>query len=232
MLLTKRRNSTHKQGQGYAMKMSKEERRYWLNNLADNLYREDGSIDNDIVANIIIGCNDLVWANVRKWNFIDEHSAVGAAQDGLLKAIYSYKKERRAGFLTYASVCIYNELGMLYRKVKRYGVIEYLDSPVADKDGNTATHKDLLAADTDVAGICVSNAMYTEIQKAIDEVINSYDNKTYLNVLGYWKASNYTAIQDEIAIKFGFSQSYVSRILKQFKNDLLITLNRKGVLLK
>lgn len=206
--------------------MNKQKRRAWLNNLAKQ------PLTDDVITQIILGCDDLLWFNVHKFNMYDTIAAYAAAEDGLLKAIYSYDKSKPATFLTYASVCIYNEIGMLYRKNKNQKMIYPLDAEAYEKDGVSVSFIDMLADNTDFVNDKVHDAMHAELQGIIVDLVASYDKVIYRKILQTWIDSDYKMHQSDIAALHNMSQSYVSRITSMFKKDLKKKIKNSGVLIK
>lgn len=206
--------------------MNRQQRRDWLNNLAKQ------PLTDDVITKIILGCEELLWFQVHKFNMYDTIAAYAAAEDGLLKAIYSYDKTKAASFLTYASVCIYNEIGMLYRKTKNQKMVYNLDAEAYEKDGSAVLFLDMLDDGTDFVNDRVHEAMHDELQEIIVALAASYESVIYRKILKTWIDSGYKMHQSDIAALHNMSQSYVSRITSTFKKDLLKKIKNSGVLIK
>lgn len=182
----------------------------------------------EVIEEIILHCKDLMYMYVHKFNMINEHMGYAAAEDGLIKAIKSYDQNKAASFLTYASVCIYNELGMLYRRNKGHNRCVSTETLITEN----IRLEETLVSSVNIEDSYVSNSMVPEIRKAVIEEINELPNPAHIKVLTMWAESNFTLKQDDLAERCNLSQSYVSRILVAFKRSLRSKLKSIGVVVK
>ena len=83
---------------------------------------------------------------------------------GLIKAVASFKGDKKIKMATYASRCIENEILMHLRKTTKQKRELSLDEPLnTDKDGNELTISDVLGTDAD----SVSKGLENEAEKSI-----------------------------------------------------------------
>ncbi len=141
---------------------------------------------------------------------VDDLISVGAI--GLIKAIDSFKYEKGAGLVTYASKCIDNEILMLIRVNKKHRDTVSLTSKFAsDKEGNEVLLMDILESDEDEVEDAVSSSfMMEKINRSIDKHLTPREKEIITKRYGLNGEKVYT--QKELADALGISRSYVSRI--------------------
>lgn len=143
---------------------------------------------------------------------IEELISVGTI--GLIKAVKSYKTDKKIKLATYASRCIENEILMYLRKmVKRRSEIS-LDEPLnIDGEGNKLLLSDILGTDGDL----VYKQMESDVEKGIlRNVYNNLDDRDKEIVgMRYGLYGREEKTQKEIADMMNISQSYISRLEKK-----------------
>lgn len=204
------------------MQMTKEQRKARLQELACKDKTQD------VVEEIIAQCSDLMFQYVHKFNMINDHMGYAAAEDGLIKAINSYNPDKAALFITYASVCIYNELGMLYRRNKGHNRCVSTEEFI----GEDLRVEDTLMSCDNIEDTCVSDSMVPIIERMALSEIDDVPSERHRNILTSWLDSGYTLSQMELAEKHGVSQSYVSQIISSFRRSLYLKLKSIGVVVK
>ena len=139
---------------------------------------------------------------------------------GLIKAIDSFKNDKKTKLATYASKCIENEILMTLRKNKHRDKEASLEDTIAyDKDGEDLLLLDIIESD----------------EKSIDEILLKRDRLNKLEKyfekreprekeiltyrFGLFDTPELTQV--EIAKKLDISRSYVSRIEKRALYKLL-----------
>ncbi len=133
---------------------------------------------------------------------------------GLMKAIGTYRLDKKIKLATYASRCIENEILMHIRKISNQRMEVSLDEPInMDCDGNELLLADILGTDEDMilrpleedADLCVLRQALEELPDRDREIVNmrfglgGFEEKT----------------QKEVAQIMGISQSYISRLEKR-----------------
>lgn len=124
---------------------------------------------------------------------------------GFCKAVKSYESSR-GSFSNYSYICMNNEIGMHWRRTEQrargYGVILIsLDEPIIGTEDLTV--KDTIPHPESVESLL----KYDEYLEIINSLPPPMGEMVSLFIQGY--------SQSEIAQKTGYSQSYVSRLLKR-----------------
>ena len=153
---------------------------------------------------------------------IDELISIGTV--GLIKAIDSFDVTKGTRLATYASMCIENEILMLFRNNKKQKSETFLQDPIGvDKEGNEISLIDVLSSEKDSVIDKVEmklqiKALYNKINSALTE------REGEILKMRYGLKDGKCKTQREIAGMLGISRSYVSRIekkaLKKLKKEL------------
>jgi RNA polymerase sporulation-specific sigma factor len=143
---------------------------------------------------------------------------------GLIKAISTYRMDKKIRLATYASRCIENEILMHLRKIANQKAEVSLDEPInMDYDGNELLLSDILGTDEDMilrpleddVDLCLLRKALSELPEREREIV----------LLRYGLFGRKELTQKEIAQKMGISQSYISRlekrIMERLKKELL-----------
>ena len=138
---------------------------------------------------------------------------------GLMKAIGTYRLDRKIKLATYASRCIENEILMHIRKTAREKTEVSLDEPInMDGDGNELLLGDILGTEEDLVlkpleedvDLGVLRQSLRELPLRERELIN----------MRYGLEGQREVTQKEAAQKMGISQSYISRLEKRIMQRL------------
>ena len=138
---------------------------------------------------------------------------------GLMKAIGTYRLDRKIKLATYASRCIENEILMHIRKTAKEKTEVSLDEPInMDGDGNELLLGDILGTEEDVVmkpleedvDLCVLRQSLRELPQRERELIN----------MRYGLEGRRELTQKEAAQQMGISQSYISRLEKRIMQRL------------
>lgn len=143
---------------------------------------------------------------------------------GLIKAVETYKLDKKIKLATYASRCIENEILMYIRKTANQKAEVSLDEPInMDCDGNELLLADILGTDEDMilrpleedVDLCVLRQALRELPSREREIM----------VMRYGLEGHKELTQKEVAQRMGISQSYISRlekrILQRLKKEFL-----------
>ena len=143
---------------------------------------------------------------------------------GLIKAIGTYKLDKKIKLATYASRCIENEILMYIRKTSNQKAEVSLEEPInMDCDGNELLLADILGTDEDMilrpleehAELCVLRQALGELPDREREIVQ----------MRFGLNGRKEQTQKEVAQKLGISQSYISRlekrILQRLKKEFL-----------
>jgi len=152
---------------------------------------------------------------------LDDLISIGAI--GLIKAVRSFKIEKKIKLATYASRCIENEILMHLRRTSKIKAEISFDEPLSsDNEGNELLLSDVMGTDEDI--------VYKKIEeeherKMLKKVVNALpDREKSIIELRYGLTGKDELTQREVADIMGISQSYISRlekkILLKLKKDL------------
>ena len=138
---------------------------------------------------------------------------------GLMKAISTYRLDKKIKLATYASRCIENEILMFIRKTAKEKTEVSLDEPInLDGDGNELLLGDILGTEEDVVfkpleedvDLCVLRQSLRELPQRERDLIN----------MRYGLEGRQEMTQKEAAQQMGISQSYISRLEKRIMQRL------------
>ncbi|MBQ8741670.1 MAG: RNA polymerase sporulation sigma factor SigK [Clostridia bacterium] len=130
---------------------------------------------------------------------------------GLIKAVNTFKADKKIRLATYAARCIENEILMHFRNNKKYAQDVYISDPIdTDKNGNTLTLIDIIADEGNI-----EDEIDTKIKvQKLRVILNGTLDERELQIINmrYGLGGEKELTQREIAKKLGISRSYVSRI--------------------
>ena len=138
---------------------------------------------------------------------------------GLIKAIGTYRLDKKIKLATYASRCIENEILMHIRKTANQKTEVSLDEPInMDCDGNELLLSDILGTDEDMiqrpleddVDLCVLRQALKELPDREREIV----------LMRFGLEGRKELTQKEVAQKMGISQSYISRLEKRIMQRL------------
>ena len=138
---------------------------------------------------------------------------------GLIKAIGTYRLDKKIKLATYASRCIENEILMHIRKTANQKTEVSLDEPInLDCDGNELLLSDILGTDEDMilrpleddVDLCVLRQALKELPDREREIV----------LMRFGLEGRKELTQKEVAQKMGISQSYISRLEKRIMQRL------------
>ena len=138
---------------------------------------------------------------------------------GLIKAIGTYRLDKKIKLATYASRCIENEILMYIRKTSNQKAEVSLDEPInMDCDGNELLLSDILGTEEDMilrpleddVDLCVLRQALRELPEREREII----------LMRFGLKGRKELTQEDVAQKMGISQSYISRLEKRIMQRL------------
>ena len=138
---------------------------------------------------------------------------------GLIKAIGTYRLDRKIKLATYASRCIENEILMHIRKTSNQKTEVSLDEPInMDGDGNELLLSDILGTEEDLifrpleedVDLCVLRQALKELPERDRQIVG----------LRFGLEGHRELTQKEVAQQMGISQSYISRLEKRILQKL------------
>ena len=138
---------------------------------------------------------------------------------GLMKAIGTYRLEKKIKLATYASHCIENEILMYIRKTANQKAEVSLDEPInMDCDGNELLLSDILGTEEDMILRPLEDDVDIRVlRQALEELP---DREREIVQMRFGLAGRKELTQKEVAQKMGISQSYISRLEKRIMQRL------------
>ena len=138
---------------------------------------------------------------------------------GLIKAIGTYKLDKKIKLATYASRCIENEILMYIRKTSNQKNEVSLDEPInMDCDGNELLLSDILGTEEDlILRPLEEDVDIRVLRQSLQELP---DREREIVLMRYGLEGRKELTQKEVAQKMGISQSYISRLEKKIMQRL------------
>ena len=199
--------------------LSKEEEEYFVQRLING---------DEKVRSVLIERNlRLVVYIARKFEntgiCIEDLVSVGTI--GLIKAVNTFKPDKKIKLATYASRCIENEILMyLRRNSKVKAEISFYEPLNIDWDGNELLLSDILGTDNDE----VYNLIEDEVDKQLLLLAMKKLNEREKEIvkLRFGLNGKREKTQKEVADMLGISQSYISRLEKRIIKTLKKEINK------
>lgn len=144
---------------------------------------------------------------------------------GLIKAVNTFKPEKKIKLATYASRCIENEILMYLRKSSQLKNEISIDDPLnVDWDGNELLLSDILGSEQDT----VNKNIEKEVEENLlmEAVGRLAPREQKIMELRFGLNSHKEHTQKEVADQMGISQSYISRLEKRIIQRLRKDLDR------
>ena len=138
---------------------------------------------------------------------------------GLMKAIGTYRLEKKIKLATYASRCIENEILMYIRKTANQKTEISLDEPInMDCEGNELLLSDILGTDEDTISRPLEEDVDKKVLHQALETLPPREQEIVFRRFGLEGRKELT--QKEVAQTMGISQSYISRLEKRILQRL------------
>ena len=192
-------------GGSFPKPLSKKEEEYYLERLKEG--------DNE-ARNKLVEHNLRLVAHIIKKYYgtkCEQDDLVSIGTIGLIKAINTFKPDKKIRLSSYASRCIENEILMHLRAVKKTERDVSLNETIdTDKDGNPLTLMDIMKVDDNILDELYMKKKKKKLGQYITEELNSRE-KTVI-ILRYGLNGKKPMTQKEIAKMLDISRSYVSRI--------------------
>lgn len=184
---------------------------------------EEMTLLNQLEAGDINVRNALIERNLRLVVYIArkfENTGVGIEDlvsigtIGLIKAVNTFKPQRKIKLATYASRCIENEILMHLRRNNKTRTEVSFDEPLnIDWDGNKLLLSDVLGTENDI--------IYRHLEEEVDckllhtAVSRLAPRERKIMELRFGLRGTQEKTQKEVADLLGISQSYISRLEKR-----------------
>lgn len=141
----------------------------------------------------------------------DQDDLISIGTIGLIKAVNTFKSDKKIRLATYAARCIENEILMHFRNNKKYAQDVYISDPIdTDKNGNALTLIDIIADDNNIEDEIDLKIKIKKLKSILYDTLSTRELEIIKMRYGIDGEKEFT--QREIAKKLGISRSYVSRI--------------------
>ena len=145
---------------------------------------------------------------------------------GLIKAVGTFRADKKIKLATYASRCIENEILMHIRKISSQKTEVSLDEPInTDWDGNELLLSDSLGTDADTVVRPMEESEEKTLLHAALRLLEPRDRRIVCWRYGLCGQPERT--QKEVADLLGISQSYISRLEKRIMTKLRREMSRQ-----
>ncbi len=145
---------------------------------------------------------------------------------GLIKAVNTFKADKKIKLATYSSRCIENEILMHIRKISNQKTEVSLDEPInTDWDGNELLLSDILGTECDT----VMRPMEDDVDHQLlrEALLRLTEREQTIMTLRYGLDGRPEKTQKEVADLLGISQSYISRLEKRIMQRLRREISRQ-----
>jgi len=148
---------------------------------------------------------------------------------GLIKAINTFRTDRKIKLATYASRCIENEILMYLRRNTKSKTEISIDEPLnVDWEGNELLLSDILGTDVDIISRDLDDAVDRELLGVALDQLSTREKRIVELRFGLYTGGE-EKTQKEVADMLGISQSYISRLEKKIIGRLQKEMNRMVV---
>jgi len=145
--------------------------------------------------------------------YVEDLISIGTI--GLIKAINTFKTDKKIKLATYASRCIENEILMYLRRNQRTKSEVSIDEPLnVDWDGNELLLSDILGTDADIIYRDIEDEVDRQLLAKALEKLNGRERRIIELRFGLGRDGD-EMTQKEVADLLGISQSYISRLEKK-----------------
>ena len=146
---------------------------------------------------------------------------------GLIKAINTFKTEKKIKLATYASRCIENEILMFLRRSNKTKGEVSLDEPLnTDWDGNELLLSDILGTENDEVYGHIEKEVNRKLLDIAMDTLSGREREIVEMRFGLVGGKELT--QKEVADIMGISQSYISRLEKKIIGRLRKEIKKLG----
>ncbi len=185
--------------------------------------------DKEARDEIIIHNIRLVIREVKKFvnSGFDQNELLSVGFIGLIKSVDNFDRSKNIKFYYYSKKCIDNEICMFLKKNKKYINNISISEVLIRTDNNELMIEQILEDKTidfvqDLEDDCINK----EIRKAINNL--SLKNQNIIKM--YFGFDQEPMTQSEIAKLFGFSQTYLSRVLSKNIKELKLVLQKEKII--
>ena len=193
------------------------------------LLQQLGGEDDVKVKSVLIERNlRLVVYIARKFENtgINVEDLISIGTIGLIKAINTFKTDKKIKLATYASRCIENEILMYLRRNSKTKSEVSIDEPLnVDWEGNELLLSDILGVDGDVIYKNIEDEVDRELLNNAMQKLSGRERRIVEMRFGLLPETE-ERTQKEVADILGISQSYISRLEKKIISRLKKEINK------
>ena len=144
----------------------------------------------------------------------DQEDLISIGTIGLIKAVSTYRLDKKIRLATYASRCIENEILMYFRSQrKRAQDVSLSDCIESAEEGNALCLMDVVHQEEDMLEKLTLREDTIRVRRALESCLT--DQERQVIALRYGLSGDGELRQREVADRLGISRSYVSRIEKR-----------------
>ena len=176
------------------------------------------SLAGDLEArNIMVEHNLRLVAHIIKKYYTqsaEQEDLISIGTIGLIKAVDTFRPERKIRLATYASRCVENEVLMYFRSRKKLqSEVSLSDTIDSDTAGNALCLMDVVGSDDTMLSDMADREEQIRIRQLVDSCLTEREAEVIRRRYGLGGYLPQT--QRQVAAVFGISRSYVSRIEKR-----------------
>lgn len=144
----------------------------------------------------------------------DADDLISIGTIGLIKAVNTYRADKKIKLATYAARCIENEILMYLRKTRKLaGEVSLSETLETDGDGGNLSILDLIRADDDMLEELDTRDACVKVRACVARVLDEREREVI--IARYGLDGKEPRTQREVAAQCGISRSYISRIEKK-----------------
>jgi len=149
---------------------------------------------------------------------------------GLIKAVNTFKLDKKIKLATYASRCIENEILMYLRRSAKIKMEVSIDEPLnVDWDGNELLLSDVLGTEEDLIYRDLEEEVDKDLLRKAMRILTERERTIVELRFGLNNENDEELTQKEVADLLGISQSYISRLEKKIMKRLKKEMMRIGL---
>ena len=181
------------------------------------------SLAGDLEArNILVEHNLRLVAHIIKKYYTqsaEQEDLISIGTIGLIKAVDTFRPERKIRLATYASRCVENEVLMYFRSRKKLqGDMSLSDTIDGDDAGSALCLMDVVGSDDTMLSDMADREEQQHIRHLVDTCLT--DREAEVIRRRYGLTGDLPQTQRQVAAAFSISRSYVSRIEKRALSKL------------
>ena len=181
------------------------------------------SLAGDLEArNILVEHNLRLVAHIIKKYYTqsaEQEDLISIGTIGLIKAVDTFRPERKIRLATYASRCVENEVLMYFRSRKKLqGEMSLSDTIDGDDAGSALCLMDVVGSDDTMLSDMADREEQQRIRHLVDTCLT--DREAEVIRRRYGLTGDLPQTQRQVAAAFSISRSYVSRIEKRALSKL------------